>query len=476
MTPEQPSENESRLKPISPATRRRLQQCFEHASRNSAKGDFGYANDLFSQCVIGDPGNLIYLQSFLGNLQKKYNNNKKGRKLAGIKGASGKAIIKKATSKKDWSNVIKTGCGLLALNPWDTGTLIAMAKACEGFEHDECQLFYLRTALDTHPKDPEVNRLSGLALERMGQFDQAIACWHRVEQAKPGDEEAQRMISSLTVSKTIQKGKYEERVAGGREEEAHGSQADREPSSVAPQQKLQKEIDRHPEEVSNYMGLADLYAQHDQWEEAEKLLETAMKVSGGDLTVRERLEDVQLARGRQRQKIAERRAKEEQTEQAFALVKKIKTEMNHVELTIYAARCDRHPENVALRYELGLRLKRVGKFNDAIQNFQVARRDAKRKALVHLELGECFQYIRQFKLAMVNYKSAVETSSEREAETQKLALYRAGVLAMGLKEWNDAERYLTELASLDFGYKDVAERLDKLNHFRDKECPDPEQP
>jgi len=33
---------------------------------------------------------------------------------------------------------------------------------------------------------------------------------------------------------------------------------------------------------------------------------------------------------------------------------------------------------------------------------------------------------------------------------------------------NDAEKYLTQLAALDFGYKDVSDRLDKIAQARDK--------
>ena len=122
MPPDEQSDSPAGRQPISPGKRRRLQQSFEHASRNSVQGNFDYATEMFTQCVVGDPGNLIYAQSFLGNLQKKYNNNKKGGKLAGLKGAGSKASIKKAVAKKDWPAVIKSGCDLLALNPWDTST------------------------------------------------------------------------------------------------------------------------------------------------------------------------------------------------------------------------------------------------------------------------------------------------------------------------------------------------------------------
>jgi hypothetical protein len=66
--------------------------------------------------------------------------------------------------------------------------------------------------------------------------------------------------------------------------------------------------------------------------------------------------------------------------------------------------------------------------------------------------------------------------ADREEDAKKLALYRAGVLAMGLYEMekNDlsllekADRCFTDLAGREYGYKDVAERLDKIRQLRDK--------
>ncbi len=41
------------------------------------------------------------------------------------------------------------------------------------------------------------------SLARMGQFDQAIACWHRIEELDKGNDEARRKISRrLTLAKT----------------------------------------------------------------------------------------------------------------------------------------------------------------------------------------------------------------------------------------------------------------------------------
>jgi tetratricopeptide (TPR) repeat protein len=145
----------------------------------------------------------------------------------------------------------------------------------------------------------------------------------------------------------------------------------------------------------------------------------------------------------------------------------MEAQANQAELEVYAARSARNPGNLLLQYELGLRCKRAGKFREAIQAFQAARDDARHKALVQLHLGECFQHIRQFRLALASYEAAIDASDSMQLDTSKLALYRAGVLAADLGDRDKAEKHLTQLAAIDFAYRDVADRLDKLASLRD---------
>src|SRR5687767_3897031 len=84
---------------ISPALRKKLQQCYEHGSKllQQEKYDFDYAHSSLVECVTQDPGNATYVEAFLQNLQRKYNNNKRGALLA----FGGKGPFKKAVAKKD---------------------------------------------------------------------------------------------------------------------------------------------------------------------------------------------------------------------------------------------------------------------------------------------------------------------------------------------------------------------------------------
>jgi len=135
--------------------------------------------------------------------------------------------LNKAAGKGQWKEAFTAACDALKSNPWEVSTLLDVGEAYQQIGSDDCQLFVMRWALDAAPKDIAVNRKAAETLTRLGQFDQAISCWRRVEQAKPGDEEASKSISKLSVERTIQKRRLQrgdsERV--DRFERARGSDA-----------------------------------------------------------------------------------------------------------------------------------------------------------------------------------------------------------------------------------------------------------
>jgi tetratricopeptide (TPR) repeat protein len=375
------------LPPPSTAVRQRLQQVFDHAQKCAERNERDYANDLFTQCVVEDPGNLIYLQHFLTNLANKYGNNKTGARLAGMKIRSGRAALVKAAGKGEWRAAFEAAADALKINPWDAQTLMALADVCQQIGNPETEIFLLRWALDVDPKDPVVNRRAAIGFGRLGQFDNAIGCWRRVLAAKPLDEEAARAVSQLSVEQTIKKGGYQQEMldgsmkvadmetavrasmARGRKEVSEQMPARGEPGNR--EQELLEALQSRPAEVSNYLELAELFTSQDRLQDAERILAQAQAVTGGgDLNVRECLEDAQLARVHQQVDIANRRAEQEKTDEAAELARRMAIQANLVELEIYGARSARDPGNTMLLYELGLRAKRAGKFKGRSRHFR----------------------------------------------------------------------------------------------------------
>jgi tetratricopeptide (TPR) repeat protein len=407
----------------------------------------------------------------LHNLHRKYNNNKKGAGFtSALKSSALKASLKKSSLKKDWPALFKTGLELLKLNPWDSSTLIQMAHACEAMHCLETELAWLRAALDVYPNDSDINKQCAVALTKQGHFDQAIVCWARVEKSRPGDEEALRAISDLQVRKTeAQLVRRTERVAEAAALEAAAESAGPAAIKLTRQQELQQAITENPANLDAYIQLAELHARDDRYNEAERILRGALEASGGDLRVREAYEDMGLRRARYQVQVAEQRANDNDSEDAQNLAARMRQELNRLETDVFRSRTERYPTVVSWKVELGLRLKRAGNYSEAIKVFQPATGDPRRRGQVHVELGECFQQIKQYKLAMTNYEAAIEALADRgEPDLRKKALYRAGVLAMGLEDLNLAEKHLTELAGLEYGYRDVAERLDKIAELRHK--------
>lgn len=466
MSQEESADERPGRKPLSAAVQKRLQTCFQHASQNMVKEAYDYACELFKDCVLGDPGNVIFAQSFIGNLRKKYDNNKKGGR--SLKKLSIAASVKKAMLQKNWDAVLRSGLEMLKINPWEVSTLKSMATACKEIGCPDTQLVYLRSALDFNPNAPDVNRLCAFALTERREYDQALACWTRVLIAKPDDEEARRQMAALTVEKTIEHGKYQDRESTKdmANPKSKVSDLEKEMTGVTPEMALQKKIQRRPKDVSNYMALVNLHIEAEQFRKAEDLLAAAYEETKDD-DVLQNLEDMKLRRLRQELNKARKQAEQSGNDDDKRRANELLKEFRAADLEFHESSCQRYPTNLALKYELGARYHQAGRFKEAIEQYQKGKGDPSKEGVCMLRLGECFEKIKQYGLAMDHYEKAIQTIAESDADNRKGALYRAAKLAFGLKTFDVAEKHATTLAGIDFGYKEVAALLDKITKMRE---------
>ena len=455
-------------KPLSQATRKRLQQCFMNANKQAAQDNFDYATEYFTHCVLGDLNNRIYWEGYFGNLRKKYANNKKGAKLASIRTSASRASIKKAQMQKDWAGVIRSGLDVLALNPWDAHALMAMAAAGEELGLDEVPLVFLKSALDAAQKDPNINRACGHALRTRKQFNQAKACWLRVLEARPDDLEAKDQIGDLTVEEMMDRSGMDKakssRDIAAKDDAAAQHAASR--HEMTAEQRLEQAIQENPSEIAPYLELAEAYCRNEDFSKAEEVLTRASEASNDDGGIREQLESVRVRRLRKMLHDAATKVKQTGSDEAKKEWRDLRKQYDHADLEAAKHRCERYPHNLAFRFQLGKAYQRVGECSEAIKEFQKARTDPRSKAECMLRLGQCFHKIKQYRLAATNYDEAIKEIGEQSTDIRKEALYYAGTLAIDLKEWEVAEQHLTALAGLDFGYKDVSALLDKIAQLR----------
>ncbi len=136
------------------------------------------------------------------------------------------------------------------------------------------------------------------------------------------------------MERTIQKGGYNEELLKGatdskeleesvRERVAQG-RADagiaKAKSDSGQEKKLLAAIEAKPADVENYLELADVFSAQNRLREAVDILSRGLAASGGgDLRIRERLEDASLRRAQHQVAVAQRRAEQDKTEEAIDL-------------------------------------------------------------------------------------------------------------------------------------------------------------
>ena len=469
-TPTDPSQ--SATVEIAPSLRKRLEELFKYGEDKGGTGDHDYAHSMYAQCVANDPSNLKYVEAMLTNLNAKWAG-KKGK----CKVKESRAGFKKAIGEESWKAVFKEGADLIKDNPWDIPTLRSLAEACAFNRYNEVELLYLKNALDAKPKDVDVNRHCATSLQRMGQFDQAIACWARIEEKVK--TEARTKISELTMAKNRRAAgivdETEEPRAAARQPDpkpessaaesgadAGGSASSASEDAPPSREELEQAIVERPEDIDSYVQLAELLNSEKSYRDAEQVLRRALPVSGGSLNVQELLEKTQLRRSRAELSALAQKAKEAPGEEVEAKLASARRRNLRLELDTYAARSERYPDDLRLKYEVGTRMKKLGNYEEAIPYFDAAEADSKHAAASMLYRGECLQQMKQYTAALKSYEQAGATSEGTPAEVLQLALYRAGTLAIGLKDSVRAKNWLEKLLKMAPGYRDAASRLDKL--------------
>ena len=443
---------------VSQKKREQLQQLFARGSEQMSKGNYDYAGNIyFSECVRQDPGNPIYAKTFLANLRKKYGEKKKTtRSLI----TTGKQMV--ADARKPESQ-FRAGIETLKSNPWDVETLISTGEACESLGHIESAIAYYQAAVDADPQHIGANTVCCAALRETADYDGAIACVQRILKQRPDDPDARKLLNNISADKAIHQGKYATGSSRDTLESAETSIPETEDVMGRPltvEEQIERRIAKNPQDIANYTELAQWYYKHSEWIKAEECYARAVKVSNNAPEMVERLLESQkkrlYAETLRMKEEYERHPQEELKTVFFAIRNQYETKS----MELAQHRVGYYPNHTGYRYDYGILLQRNGQVKEAIAEFQLAKAEAARKGDCLLALGQCFQMIKQYKLAMTHYQEAVTTLEP--GENKKKALYLAMKLAMTLEDYDLAESYGHQLATIDFSYRGLGDMLDQI--------------
>ena len=326
-------------------------------------------------------------------------------------------------------------------------------------------------------------RLLKDSYKTLGQYDKAVAACQRASRMRPEDKELADECKNLSAELTMSKGKYAvdgdfRQSIRDQETQAKLYAQDRviktQDYRASAVDDARKAYAREPEQPKNVFNLADVLAdlETDEAEnEAIQLLEDAcvgrhnfsFKERAGLLTIRQfkrRLREV-------------RKQLEAQPQDAEAKTRKadLTAKLNDMELEHYRLCVENYPTDLAPKYEYGLRLMQNKRYNEAIPLFQEAQRDPRRKISAMGKIGSCFFLKGWYADAVDVFTQAIDAHEIKDDGLAKELRYN---LARAYEEQGQNEKALDiyrRIAQLDFGYKDVSARVDRLRPTSDPSDP-----
>ncbi|MGL5095758.1 MAG: tetratricopeptide repeat protein [Planctomycetia bacterium] len=365
-----------------------------------------------------------------------------------------------------------------------------MAEAFDALGLVDLAVFTLDQARQKYPKDATLNRALARVFEKRGDFQKAIVLWNLVKETNPTDVEAAHKAKDLAASETIARGGYEAVAAGkapppgSKTHAALGAKAGSgtiSASGESPRDKLArdeapllKRLEADPTEPSLYVQLSTLYRRQGADDRARAVLQQGAGPTGNHFTLQLELHELDLAPLRKNLELADAKLKkirsrpQDETaedgpseDDVLALRSKLAKEVLSRETEILRVKADRFTGDLSHRLELGVRLLKLDRADEAIAELQQARRDERLKGKAALYLAVGFRAKNNWRLAQRNLEDALAALPPTDEASRKEALYQ---LATGCAENADLIRAVDvghELANIDFGYKNIGKLLDE---------------
>lgn len=473
------------LPPLNPEHRRVAAGQFERANEVIATGNHDYGIQLLLNCCKLDPANLVYRQALRQTERAKFKNNRRGSALAMLTTSAARAKLKSAKRSRDYLRVLEHAEKVLTHNPWDIGAQMDQAEAAEALGLLDTAIWSLEQARHKDPHDGTVNRALAKMYEKAGHFRKAIAMWEYIRKTNPKDADAATKAKDLAASDTIARTQMtrmgmdeqtmpatltdDTRVETHEPEATAASPAkpvvDRVANEAAP---LRTRIAADPSNPNAYLHLAGLYRRAGQLDQAREVLQQGLEPTGKHFDVRVELADLEIEPFRRNLQATDEqiRAHPDDAEARKLRIRLLK-EINTRELELYRQKTENNPADRGSRFELGVRLLRAQRVDEAIVELQAARTEPRYQWRALFYLGFCFHQRNNWRLAQRNFEEALQHLPPGEDNTRKEILFQ---LASGAAENGDLAKAIdvgNDLANIDFAYRNINQLLDGWQQNRD---------
>ena len=369
-------------------------------------------------------------------------------------------LIKKGKAEEAMAEAEK----LLCQNPLDADNIEIAVKAAEAAGKQDHAAISVEAAYECGNKDPAL-------LERVATYYQLAKNWgkardayQKLSQIKPGDQRIMQLLKNSEAQATMnsgweqsagKKGGFQNLIANKEQakklDQANKAVITGDDAEALIQEKL-AQIEREPKNMNARRALARIYIQNKRFAEAVNCLAEAIEAAGAmDPELDRMLSQARVSYYDQQIEALRAEGRDEEADQ-------IEGEKNQFVFDDLAARVERYPNDLHLRYELGLQYYTYGYYDEALEHLQLAQKSPKDRLWALYYLAMCFLMKEQTDMAVMQLETARDQIPTMD-ELKKKIVYQLGLCAESAGDLEKAYQYYKDVYSTDVGFEDLSERM-----------------
>ncbi len=448
-----------------------LREMFDKGKLAYERNNLDYAVTLFESVLKKEPAFYACREALRATQFKRHAGKKSFfRKVLGSAGSSpqlAKAQIALRSQPADAMHFAET---VLNGDPNNIAAHKILAHAAMKLELVQTAVLSLEIAFKNLPSDKELGMRLGEALIEARQSSRAEKILRDLSSEHPNDPELQQAFKDASANHTMQAGRYDTLEDGDgsyrdilrdKQEATRLEQDQRQVKTDEVAQALIEDqlsqLEAQPKNIKILQKIAELYTQRKELEKAEAFYQRLLDCTEGtpDPTIRKDMDDLKIRAIDQKINALDRNDASFET-----MLETFQEEQKTIAFEGCRQRAEDYPNDLAIKFELGMLHYERNDYKQAIQLFQKAQANPHIRVRALHQLGRCFFQRGILDLALRPIQTAIK---EKEVfdEQRKDLLYDLGLVYEKMQDTEQAIEQFKLIYEADIDYKDVSDRVDR---------------
>ena len=353
---------------------------------------------------------------------------------------------------------------LLSQNPLDADNIEAAVKAAEAAGKADHAAISIEAAYECSNKDPSLLERVATYYTMAKRWDKARDAYQKLSELKPGDQRVMQLLKNTEAQATMnagweqsagKKGGFQNLIANKEQakklDQANKAMVIGDDAEALIAEKI-AQIEKEPKNMNFRRALARIYIQNKRYAEAVECLSAAIEAAGAMDPELDRMLSQTRVQYYDQQIDA---LKAEGNEEAAA---ELEGEKNQFVFDDLAARVERYPNDLHLRYELGVQYFTYEYYDEALEHLQLAQKSPKDRLWALYYLAMCFLMKGQTDMAVMQLETARDQIPMMD-DLKKKVVYQLGLCAESQGDLEKAYQYYKDVYSTDVGFADLSDRM-----------------